>query len=40
MPTLDWLTRREDERTAGKAPDRLLEPVPDLSSGDPAADRF
>ena len=40
MPTLDWLTRREDEQTAGKAPYRLLEPVPDLSSGDPAAENM
>ena len=38
MPTLDWLTRREDEQTAGKTPYRLLEPVPDLSSGDTAAE--
>ena len=37
MPTLNWLTRREDEQTAGKAPYRLLEPVAELSSGDPAA---
>jgi uncharacterized protein (UPF0147 family) len=29
MPTLDWLTRREDEQTAGKAPYRLLVPVDD-----------
>jgi hypothetical protein len=30
MPTLHWLTRREDEQTAGKAPYRLLEPVAEL----------
>ena len=35
MPTLDGLTRREDEQTAGKAPYRLLEPVAELSSGAP-----
>jgi hypothetical protein len=40
MPTLDWLTRREDEQTAGKAPYRLLEPVPELSAGDPAAENM
>jgi adenine-specific DNA-methyltransferase len=40
MPTLDWLTRREDEQTAGKAPYRLLEPVAELSSGDPAAENM
>jgi adenine-specific DNA-methyltransferase len=40
MPTLDWLTRREDEQTAGKAPYRLLEPAPELSSGDPAAENM
>ena len=40
MPTLDWLTRREDEQTAGKAPYRLLEPAPELSAGDPAAENM
>ena len=40
MPTLDWLTRREDEQTAGKAPYRLLEPVAELSAGDPAAENM
>ena len=40
MPTLDWLTRREDEQTAGKVPYRLLEPAPELSSGDPAAENM
>lgn len=41
MPTLNWLTRRADEQTAGEAPYRLLEPVAELSSGDPTAtDRF
>jgi hypothetical protein len=29
MPTLDWLTRREDEQTAGRVPYRLLEPGTD-----------
>ncbi len=38
MPTLDWLTRREDEQTAGKAPYRPLAPVAALSAGDPAAE--
>lgn len=35
MPTLDWLTRPEDENTAANVPYRLLESVPDLSYGDP-----
>ena len=34
MPTLNWLTRDEDLRTAGRVPYRLLEEVPDLSAGD------
>ena len=37
MPTLNWLTRREDEQAAGRVPYRLLEPVAELSAGDPAA---
>jgi adenine-specific DNA-methyltransferase len=40
MPTLDWLTRREDEQTAGKAPYRLLEPVAELSAGDATAENM
>jgi adenine-specific DNA-methyltransferase len=35
MPTLHWLTREEDLKAAGRAPYRLLEPVPELSAGDP-----
>lgn len=35
MPTLTWLTREEDIKRAGRAPYRLLEPVPELSYGDP-----
>lgn len=35
MPTLTWLTREEDLKRAGRAPYRLLEPVHDLSYGDP-----
>ena len=34
MPTLNWLTREEDVRAAGRAPYRLLEEVSDLSVGD------
>jgi adenine-specific DNA-methyltransferase len=34
MPTLSWLTRDEDLRTAQQVPYRLLEEVPDLSAGD------
>lgn len=37
MPTLTWLTRDEDLKRAGRAPYRLLEPVPELSYGDPDA---
>jgi adenine-specific DNA-methyltransferase len=33
MPTLNWLTRGEDIRAAGKAPYRLLEAVPEHSAG-------
>lgn len=36
MPTLDWLMREDDIRTAGRVPYRLLEEAPDLSAGDPA----
>jgi adenine-specific DNA-methyltransferase len=34
MPTLNWLTRDDDIRTAGRVPYRLLEEVPSLSAGD------
>lgn len=37
MPTLDWLTREEDIKAAGRVPYRLLEAEPGLSAGDPAA---
>ena len=40
MPTLDWLTRRDDEQTAGRVPYRLLEPIAELSAGDPAAENM
>jgi len=33
MPTLNWLTRDEDIKAAGKAPYRLLEAVPEYSAG-------
>lgn len=33
MPTLDWLTRDNDIKAAGKAPYRLLEAVPNHSAG-------
>ena len=36
MPTLNWLTRDEDLRAAGRAAYRLLEEIPALSSGDDA----
>ena len=35
MPTLHWLTRDEDLRTASRVPYRLLEEAPDLSAGEP-----
>ena len=37
MPTLHWLTRDEDLRTASRVPYRLLEEAPDLSAGEPDA---
>ena len=37
MPTLDWLTREDDIKVAGKVPYRLLEADPALSAGDPAS---
>jgi adenine-specific DNA-methyltransferase len=37
MPTLHWLDRDEALKAAEAAPFRLLEHVPDLSAGDPAA---
>ena len=35
MPTLHWLTRDEDLRTASRVPYRLLEEAPELSAGEP-----
>ena len=35
MPTLHWLTRDEDLRTASRVPYRLLEEVPNFSDGEP-----
>ena len=35
MPTLHWLTRDEDLRSASRVPYRLLEEAPDLSAGEP-----
>jgi adenine-specific DNA-methyltransferase len=40
MPTLHWLTRDADLQAAGRVPYRLLEPVAELSAGDPAADNM
>ena len=37
MPTLHWLTRDEDLRTAARVPYRLLEEAPDLSAGEAGA---
>ena len=36
MPTLNWLTREEDVRAAGRVPYRLLESAALLESGAPA----
>ena len=33
MPTLNWHKREEAVRAAACTPDRLLEPVPELSYG-------
>ena len=35
MPTRHWLTRRKDEQTAARVRYRLLEPIVELSYGDP-----
>lgn len=37
MPTLQWVTRDVDVKRAEAVPYRLLEPVAELSAGDPAA---
>lgn len=37
MPTLNWLTREEDDRAAGRPPYQFLEKLPDLSVGDRGA---
>ena len=37
MPVLSWLTRDDDIRAVSRVPYRLLEEVPALSAGDPAA---
>jgi adenine-specific DNA-methyltransferase len=37
MPMLNWLTREADLRKSGRAPYRLLGPVPEMGYGDPAA---
>ena len=37
MPTLNWLTRDDDLRTAARVPYRLLEEAPELSAGEPEA---
>src|SRR3972149_9692733 len=37
MPTRNWLTREADLQKGRRAPCRLLEPVPEIGYGDPAA---
>lgn len=34
MPILNWMTREEDNRIAGKAAYRLLKAVPEHSAGE------
>jgi adenine-specific DNA-methyltransferase len=34
MPTLNWLTKNNDLKTAGKTAYRLLREIPELSAGD------
>ena len=34
MPILQWLTREDDLKAAGRTPYRLLEEAPDLGAGD------
>ena len=40
MPILNWLTRDEDIRAASRVPYRLLEEVPDLSTGNPSSENM
>jgi len=40
MPILDWLNKNEAVKKAQQVPYRLLEPVPDLSYGDPASENM
>ena len=40
MPTLNWLTREADLQKSRRAPYRLLEPVPEMGYGDPAAENL
>ena len=40
MPTLHWLTRDEDTGAAARAPYRLLEEAPKLSTGDATAENM
>lgn len=40
MPILHWLDREKDVKAAEDVPYRLLEAVPDLSYGDPAAENM
>ena len=40
MPILNWLTRDEDIRAASRVPYRLLEEVPDLSTGNPNSENM
>jgi adenine-specific DNA-methyltransferase len=40
MPILDWLNKNEAVKKAQQVPYRLLEPVPELSYGDPASENM
>ena len=40
MPTLDWLTRKEDIKVSGQVPYRILESVTKGAYGDPGSDNL
>jgi len=40
MPTLDWLNRKSAVTAAAKVPGRILQAVPELGCGDPAAENL
>ena len=40
MPTLNWLTRKDDTKASGQVPYRILEPVEKGVYGDPDSDNL